>query len=376
MTYSFQNLLLLFSIFQLSLAGIVLLLIKDGNTIANKFLSGFFIAKAICFAFDFLKPSAGSETNFMFLVLHGFAFDLALGPSIYFYIKKSTFNEVKIDKILLLNFTPFILFFLINNIFQLIYLVSSKNFTVFYKAFFNNLFITLTTTVVYLHFIIYSILSYKLLSYYKEYLKKNFAQAQLNHLRWLQFLLGGFIFIWAVNIISIFIVTDKNLLDILFTFTIAGIFVFANSVVLIAIRFPEVFQNKIAAVRRKYEKTLLDSDEKEVYLKKLTFLMNEEKIFRSNTLSLAEIAEKLKVQNHIVSQIINSEFGKNFYDFVNYYRVEECKKMLADNSCNSKTILEIAYECGFNSKSVFNNSFKKLTGKTPSDYKRDICTKN
>jgi AraC-like DNA-binding protein len=82
------------------------------------------------------------------------------------------------------------------------------------------------------------------------------------------------------------------------------------------------------------------------------------------------------VQSHIVSQIINSEFGKNFYDFVNYYRVEECKKMLADNSYSSKTILEIAYECGFNSKSVFNNSFKKLTGKTPSDYKRDICTKN
>ncbi len=376
MTYSFQNLLLLFSIFQLSLAGIVLLFIRDGNATANKFLSGFLVAKAICFAFDFLKPAAGNETYSMFLLMNSFAFDLLLGPSIYFYIKKSTFNEVKIDRILLLNFTPFVLFFLINNIFYLFYLISDKNAAVIYKTVFNGLFINITTFIVYSHFIIYSALSYKLLSYYKEYLQKNFAQALLNHLRWLQFLLGGFIFIWAVNIISIFIVFDKYLLDRLFTFTIIGIFVFANSIVITALRFPEVFQNKIAPVRRKYEKTLLDTDEKEIYLAKLKILMNEEKIFRSNTLSLAEIAEKLKVQNHVVSQIINSEFGKNFYDFVNFYRVEECKKMLADCTGNSKTILEIAFECGFNSKSVFNNAFKKITGQTPSDFKKDICANN
>ena len=68
--------------------------------------------------------------------------------------------------------------------------------------------------------------------------------------------------------------------------------------------------------------------------------------------------------------MINSKFGQNFYDFVNHYRIEEAKSIMVSNTDDKKTILEILYEVGFNSKSAFNNAFKKNTGKTPSEFKR------
>jgi YesN/AraC family two-component response regulator len=64
--------------------------------------------------------------------------------------------------------------------------------------------------------------------------------------------------------------------------------------------------------------------------------MNEEKIYLSNTLSLSDIAQKLKVQNHVASQIINTGHGKNFYDFINSYRIEECKNYSAANQTVQK----------------------------------------
>jgi len=71
--------------------------------------------------------------------------------------------------------------------------------------------------------------------------------------------------------------------------------------------------------------------------------------------------------NHL-SQVINQQSGKNFFKFINEYRVEEAKRLLTDQSTQKYTILAIAYDCGFNSKSSFNTIFKQYTGKTPSDF--------
>jgi AraC-like DNA-binding protein len=70
----------------------------------------------------------------------------------------------------------------------------------------------------------------------------------------------------------------------------------------------------------------------------------------------------------VLSAAINQAYGKNFNDFVNTYRVEAVKKMLNDESVQHLSLLGIAYECGFNSKSTFNRAFKKATGVAPSAY--------
>lgn len=366
------NTLLSFSVLQLFLVGSVLLFIKSGNTIANRFLSIFLISKAICFWGSLSWNFRDVNSIFFFFITNSFPFDLLLGPSIYFYIKKSTFNEVKFDKYFFAHFIPFTVTFIINCFLCITQMNYIKNDFFYVKIFGTFSLDRFICCIIFSHFIVYSLLSIRLLINYKEYLKTNFSQIHINLLKWLQILLGGFILIWALNIFDLFLSFAEIQSAVLFVITLLGIFLFSNITVIIAVRYPEIFQNKIPAVKPKYEKTLLQDNEKESYLEHLNRLMNEEKIYLSNTLSLSDVAQKLKVQNHVASQIINTGHGKNFYDYINSHRIEECKKLLSSQSNSSKNLLEIAFECGFNSKSVFNDSFKKFTGQTPSDFRKQI----
>ncbi|MEL6256529.1 MAG: helix-turn-helix domain-containing protein [Bacteroidota bacterium] len=83
----------------------------------------------------------------------------------------------------------------------------------------------------------------------------------------------------------------------------------------------------------------------------------------------------MKLSNGYLSQIINQKEGKNFFDFINGYRVEEVKRNLADPNFDHFSILGIGLEAGFKSKSTFNAVFKKMTGHTPTAYKKLLTAK-
>ena len=102
----------------------------------------------------------------------------------------------------------------------------------------------------------------------------------------------------------------------------------------------------------------------------LLHLMETEKPFLSSDLSLFSLANQLSVSAHNLSFIINEYSGENFNQFVNRYRVEEAKKMIVNSKNNHLSILGIGFEVGFNSKSVFNTTFKKLTNQTPNEFKK------
>jgi len=99
-------------------------------------------------------------------------------------------------------------------------------------------------------------------------------------------------------------------------------------------------------------------------------LMEVEKLYQEPELTLQQLASRLDLSPHHLSQAINDGLKKSFYDLVNGYRVEEAKRLLLDDKTISYTILSIGFEAGFNSKTTFNTVFKKFTGLTPSDFRQ------
>ncbi len=101
---------------------------------------------------------------------------------------------------------------------------------------------------------------------------------------------------------------------------------------------------------------------------KIEQLFVEQKLYLEPELSLSDLATKLKTNTSVLSAAINQNFGKNFNDFVNEYRVEEVKRLLKDPTNAHLSLLGVALECGFNSKSTFNRAFKKFTGQSPKEF--------
>ncbi|MCF7833286.1 MAG: helix-turn-helix domain-containing protein [Candidatus Marinimicrobia bacterium] len=102
---------------------------------------------------------------------------------------------------------------------------------------------------------------------------------------------------------------------------------------------------------------------------RLIELMDKDRLYQDPELSILEVAQKLRVPRHHVTQILNEELGKNFYTFINEYRIEDAKQRLKNPKNNNLTVLAIGYDAGFNSKSSFNTLFKKFVGMTPSEYR-------
>lgn len=111
----------------------------------------------------------------------------------------------------------------------------------------------------------------------------------------------------------------------------------------------------------------------ETMKRKLIQVMTKEKVFLNPELTLNELADKLEMKVSELSHFINSNLNKNFNDFVNEYRVNEFKRLVSAQDVDSKaTVIELAFDSGFNSKASFNRIFKEATGMTPSEYRKSL----
>lgn len=120
----------------------------------------------------------------------------------------------------------------------------------------------------------------------------------------------------------------------------------------------------------KYTKSSLSEKRKREILKRIEHEMSEKEFYASSLASLANLAKQVHESTHHVSQVINEKMGKNFFELLAHYRVEAAKKLLSGKQKDTFTIEEVAEKVGYNSKSAFNTTFKKLTGKTPSEYRK------
>jgi AraC-like DNA-binding protein len=123
---------------------------------------------------------------------------------------------------------------------------------------------------------------------------------------------------------------------------------------------------------RKYEKSGLKERNALEYLAALEGYMRSRKPWLDPDLTIEDVASALEIQKHYITQIINERLGKNFYRYVNEYRVEEVKRKIASGEAERLSILGVALDSGFNSKSAFNEAFKSIIGSTPSEYRKSV----
>ena len=132
----------------------------------------------------------------------------------------------------------------------------------------------------------------------------------------------------------------------------------------------EVLTAKVAAPTLTTEaaSSLHTSAEDEFRL--LETLMEEKRPYLNPGLSLGELADLAKTPSHHLSKLINDQFGKNFFDYINSHRIKSFQQRIEKGDHHDRTILSLALEAGFNSKTAFNRAFKKQTGLTPREYLR------
>ena len=118
--------------------------------------------------------------------------------------------------------------------------------------------------------------------------------------------------------------------------------------------------------KRKYKKALFDEQQLQNYRQQLEQLMVAQEPYLDPNLTLRDLAQKMDLPPNHLSQLLNEGFDKNFAEYINGYRLETFKVKAADPNLQHLTILALAYESGFNSKTVFNTFFKKTMGQTPS----------
>lgn len=144
-------------------------------------------------------------------------------------------------------------------------------------------------------------------------------------------------------------------------------FVFFLLVVLIVFhsKGKEVFGGK-----EKYSNKKIDADEAEELNEKLLQLMQEEELYKDANLKLPDVAKKIHVLPHTISQFLNDNLDQSFTTFINRFRIEHAKKMIEDE--DNLSLESIGYACGFNSKSTFYSAFKKQTKTTPAQFREGL----
>ena len=128
-----------------------------------------------------------------------------------------------------------------------------------------------------------------------------------------------------------------------------------------------------AVTKTQYPYSSLKASHKKEIMGNVLHLLEQEKLYLNPELGLNDLAGKLDLNSGHVSQVINEMLGKNFNQLINEYRVAEVKRNILDDR---RTLLGIAYDSGFNSKSAFNRLFKEVEGETPSAYKKKLLNRS
>ena len=290
-------------------------------------------------------------------------------PLLFLYIQSMTQKGFKLKKLHLLHGVPFLL--------VVLYIASNYLFrspAVLREFLDDGYAFSIIVNYVFwiapdVQFFVYAVLSLKLLSVYRRQIKNNYSTIHRIDLSWLRFVLYGFIVWRSLQIIQtvLYLALRNDCLIVLYIASLVVFLVFVSIMVFRGLRQPQIF---LGHENHKNEKLVLPKDLVKQYVQKLNTCMKSEKPYINSELTLDALSEMTSIPPRHLSKLLNEELNQNFFDFINRYRVDEAKQLLKASRYRNYTILAVAFEAGFNSKSTFNLIFKKYTQKTPSQYRK------
>ncbi len=365
-----------------------ILISKRGKTEADKILALWLVVIGLHLT-SFYLFITGKNLTFPYLLGLELPFPLLHGPFLYLYTASVT-NQRRAWNLRMLHFVPFFLSYIL----FMPFILSPAEEKVFvyqnegrgYES---------TTTVSFIFIIIsgivYVTLSLWLLAKHKRKIRDQFSFAERINLAWLRYLIYGIGVIWVVVIFS----DDRAIYSTVVVFVILLGYFGIKQVGIFTQKLPGPSQIEKAkdienplptsktppdslinveattggeSQKSKYLKSSLNATSAENIHQVLTELMREKKPYTNPELTLAELAEALNVNRNNLSQVINTYEQKNFYDYINQKRVEEFKRVASLPENQKYTLLGLANDCGFNSKTSFNRNFKNATGLSPTEY--------
>jgi len=354
-----------------------LLCTKKNNTPADKVLAGWMCVTGLHLMLFYLN-SVAQHYEYPFLLGLELPLPLVHGAFLFFYVSHLTRQTTWIGRFWGIHCLPALLAYAA----ILPFLMASSSYKVYvfqhegigYEGLMRSLCVAmllLNTS--------YILASMHLLKKHRKRIREAFSTTEKINLHWLQYLIYGLSAIYVTTLLG----NDYWIygMTVVFVLLIGYLGIHQVGIFLPTVPAPAVIAtsadhlvdlNDAAEDKKKYAKSGLSEEAAAQLQQDLSRLMEQEKRFTEAELTLADLAKDLSVHPNYLSQVINEKEGMNFYDYVNIQRVEALKTLLDDPANQKYTLLGLAYQCGFNSKSAFNRQFKKATGYSPSEYQQHL----
>jgi AraC-like DNA-binding protein len=355
-----------------------LLNLKVGNKLANKMLALYLLAYALDISNFIFGPFYHEHPNFNMLRAN-IAFFTA--PFLYVYVKSVVYSDFKLRPNHLLHCLPFVIacLVLVPNFFS-VGAEGKQNYYDNFNTLPENIFIL---CFIYIQVSIYIMAIFRVLNRQRKVIAENYSDEHYLIIRWLtQFLsLFSLAFIFALVRTLYTFSAYKNIEAIVTLLMIFSLFLNICWILWQALNHPQLFvgvNSKIEVLsgtpniedssNNQKDNTGTTNDD---LIAKLESYMALNKPFLDPSLSIDSLAKKIEVSSNDLSMLINRKIGQHFFDFVNTHRINFAADMLIDKKNQKKTVMEILYDAGFNSKSSFNTAFKKHKNVTPSQYRKN-----
>ncbi len=348
-----------------SLFSSLLIITKKPFQLENAFLS--ILLFIIFLEFNLYILNIYDIFSYQFPVLQ-----FTISPLLFLFVNAATRTNITFKIKYIFHLLPFIAFTLI-----LIYsdpthnILESKHLS-FNKNFYFRIFISFS---LFLSIIIYMTLSLRILYKYQKNISSVFSYKSFkNSLNWVKLI----VIIMSTGYLSLFSYSLLLFLGIIKTeFNPLGIIAIFYVIISYLIGFfgyrQPTFFNLPSETNETAEKLVSNEIEKkeiEQILSRLNESMIDKKSYLKGDLTVKDLATEINVSRTVLTQILNKNLNKNFYKYINEFRIEEAKKLLVNPKYKNFSILAIGYEAGFNSKSTFNAIFKTNVGITPSEFKK------